>query len=298
MVYNIDNLLILAEHPNNAQTFDEVKTILGRYDCPHSFKCRFKRGGKVAQCPFHHPMNELEDLRPDLPNYVCVSFLLNKCVRPLMSDDNLPQNLCMTCVDVNGKQCRNGLHITPAELASGFENNPDNQRLIAAFITANINANYICKLCDVNIHLDRRAPEEKEFAILKGCDHVHCARCMRWRRLTNLQCTENCSGSDKVFYVHYESILTDRFLKEAIFSAINPSEPLPFFTNRSNIDVAYLMEPFQDIKNIYARLGLGLPPREPIEFSFSLKENLDNDELAKFWQNRIIAFSYLAQIFD
>lgn len=261
----------------------KATSILRAFECPHSPICVFLREGRLELCPFSHGHVDDPELKP-LPNYVCVPFLLNVCIKPYLPEAVLADRpLCLECRNAQNGQCEFGLHVRPAQLAR-FEEYEANLMRIEAFRSLYPDDQYMCIVCHENIRLERRAPEMQEFCILGGCHHVHCAQCMRFDRLLRARCGVRCPGADKALFVHFRATIADDEEKRSLFRDVPSLELAQRYSHRS---IAEAMQPISEIERIYEEHQLGEVPRDPRDFRRSMVANLDNEPLRLLMHARI-----------
>lgn len=252
------------------------------YECPHGPICVFFREDRLDLCPFGHGHVDDPNLKP-LPNYVCVPYLLNACIKlylpPEMFSD---RSVCVECRNIQNEQCEFGLHLRPSKLP-GFEESETNLNRIAMYREIYPNDEYMCIVCRENIRLDRRAPELQEFCILAGCNHVHCAQCMRFDRLLRARCGFRCPGAEKAIFVHFCSKIENTEEKQAMFANV---PRLVLGHQNMHRSIVEVMQPIDDIERIYEFYGLGEVPRNPKDFHRSMLANLNNDALRQLMQTR------------
>lgn len=252
-----------------AQVTAARKLFLGKYQCPYLYKCPFQPKVRGCKCPFAHPKPTARAM--PLPKYVCVPYLL----KSLSLKPEAYRYPITECIDEHDGQCRFGVHLTVEDMKADVADNDDDvQAKIEAYIALYPDEKYQCIICKTNIALERRAPELQEYAVLPGCDHVQCGRCIRWERVSySPRCKENCTDAELVHYQRYEPTIEDKAKKAAIFADVRP-ELLPDWDAEDQPDC--ILDHYNRFKAVHQKENLCEVPRLKSQFIKWLRANMDN----------------------
>lgn len=240
------------------------------FQCPFRFKCPFERTNQANMCQFLH--EDLNNHIVPVPRYVCVPFVFNE----QFTRNWCPPSQLTPCRDVTADRCYFGLHMTRLEL-DRFEEVGDNRARIREYLESRPDDDYKCITCNVNIVLERRAPQLQEYAIFSGCDHVHCAQCVRWAMLFAApRCEHGCEGADRVIFQYYEPKIRDRALKQKAFEGVVPELVPQWLPARQ---ISKLLDSRDILKKVYAEQRLGELYEKEQWFLESIRVNLENKAL-------------------
>lgn len=281
---NAEDLQLVKEQPHpdpKEASPPKRKLLLGEFQCPYMHKCPFDANVGGGQCPFAHG-DVSEEVMP-LPNHVCVPYLL----KMIGFEAGAFRHPIVECMDENDGQCRFGVHLTVQELRFDFSTNRHMQSKIESFLALYPDEKFMCNVCRKNIALKQRAPELQEYAVLAGCDHVHCASCIRWERVrsapacykrcqdpTHHRCRIYCTGTELVHYQRYDPTIEDKVAKAALFADAVP-ELQPDWKAVEDVDKV-LCDNHQKFEALAKAENLCEVPRTEKHFNEWLHVNLDN----------------------
>ncbi|KAF7496045.1 hypothetical protein SSS_00313 [Sarcoptes scabiei] len=192
-----------SQNAGKRNSYDKVvmRDILKNFNCPfkEEVQCRFD--AKPDECIFGHETVAPGIALLEIPSFVCIFNLINRCYKLLNADN----------------KCIYGFHLSPEELLDCERFKRDNQEKYQRYYSEESFHN--CGICLDTIELKRFVCNRK-FALLECCDHTFCSKCIKDWRLKSIKCP--ICRVESARYVVTKNYYPNGSTKNKIFKTRNP----------------------------------------------------------------------------